>query len=466
MDFSKCLYNIGEQLDSDELASLKFLSLDYIPQKKQEPIKDPLMLFQRLQEKRMLEESNLFFLKELLFRINRLDLLMTYLDTSKEDMQQELQIPGRAQISAYRVMLFQISEDVSKLELKSFKFLLSREISRCKLDDDLNLLDIFIEMEKRVILGERNLDTLKRICDQINKSLLKKITDYEELNRGSYLFTSQVFDSQSQLLGWIFVFQTSDKVYRMKSKPRGYCLIFNNYDFSVARREVPKLQSIKDRNGTDLDADALSKTFSELHFEIVHFKDATAKKICEVLQSYQSMDHSSKDCFICCILSHGDKGIIYGSDGQEAPIYELTSYFTGSKCPSLAGKPKIFFIQACQGDKYQKGIAVETDSEQKEAYLEMDSSYQKRYIPEDADFLLGMATVNNCVSYRNPMEGTWYIQSLCQSLRERCPRGEDILTILTEVNFEVSNKDDRKNMGKQMPQPTFTLRKKLFFPPN
>lgn len=102
MDFSKCLYNIGEQLDSDELASLKFLSLDYIPQKKQEPIKDPLMLFQRLQEKRMLEESNLFFLKELLFRINRLDLLMTYLDTSKEDMQQELQIPGRAQISAYR----------------------------------------------------------------------------------------------------------------------------------------------------------------------------------------------------------------------------------------------------------------------------------------------------------------------------------------------------------------------------
>ncbi|KAM8900903.1 caspase-8 isoform 4-T4 [Lycaon pictus] len=395
MDFSKCLYNIGEQLDSDELASLKFLSLDYIPQKKQEPIKDPLMLFQRLQEKRMLEESNLFFLKELLFRINRLDLLMTYLDTSKEDMQQELQIPGRAQISAYRVMLFQISEDVSKLELKSFKFLLSREISRCKLDDDLNLLDIFIEMEKRVILGERNLDTLKRICDQINKSLLKKITDYEELNR-----------------------------------------------------------------------DALSKTFSELHFEIVHFKDATAKKICEVLQSYQSMDHSSKDCFICCILSHGDKGIIYGSDGQEAPIYELTSYFTGSKCPSLAGKPKIFFIQACQGDKYQKGIAVETDSEQKEAYLEMDSSYQKRYIPEDADFLLGMATVNNCVSYRNPMEGTWYIQSLCQSLRERCPRGEDILTILTEVNFEVSNKDDRKNMGKQMPQPTFTLRKKLFFPPN
>ncbi|XP_036712907.1 caspase-8 isoform X1 [Balaenoptera musculus] len=486
MNFNRCLYNIGEQLDSEDLAALKFLSLDYVPHRKQEPIKDALMLFQRLQEKRMLEESNLSFLKELLFRMNRLDLLLTYLDTSEEEMERELQMPGRAQISAYRVMLFQISEDVRKQELKDFKFFLSQEIAKCKLDDDMTLLDIFIEMEKRVILGERNLDTLKRICEQINKSLLKKINDYEELSREQRMSLERGPDEFSNDVSQLLIregslemlamsdspgekdseSQTSNTVYRMKSKPRGYCLIFNNYDFSIARKDVPKLHSIKDRNGTDLDAEALRKTFSELHFEIVHYKDYTAKKICEVLKSYQSMDHNNKDCFICCILSHGDKGIIYGSDGQEAPIYELTSYFTGSKCPSLLGKPKIFFIQACQGDNYQRGIAVETDSEQKEAYLEMDSSLQKRYIPDEADFLLGMATVNNCVSYRSTMEGTWYIQSLCQSLRERCPRGEDILTILTKVNFEVSNKDDKKNMGKQMPQPTFTLRKKLFFPLN
>uniref|UniRef100_A0A2K5QZ47 Caspase-8 n=1 Tax=Cebus imitator TaxID=2715852 RepID=A0A2K5QZ47_CEBIM len=393
MAFNKMLFDIGEELGSEELAALKFLSLDYIPQRKQEPINDALMLFQRLQEKRMLEESNLSFLKELLFRINRLDLLNKYLDTSKEEMERKLQTPGCAQISVYRVMLYQISEDVSRSELRSFKFLLKKEISKCKLDDDMNLLDIFIEMEKRVILGEEKLDVLKRVCDQINKSLLKIINEYEEY----------------------------------------------------------------------LSKEALSKTFKELHFDIRPYNDCTAENIFEILQSYQRMDHSNKDCFICCILSHGDKGIIYGTDGREARIYELTSQFTGLKCPSLAGKPKVFFIQACQGDNYQKGIPVETDSEE-QSYLEMDlSSPQTRYIPDEADFLLGMATVNNCVSYRNPAEGTWYIQSLCQSLRERCPRGDDILTILTEVNYEVSNKDDKKNMGKQMPQPTFTLRKKLVF---
>ncbi|XP_077010794.1 caspase-8 isoform X2 [Tamandua tetradactyla] len=328
------------------------------------------------------------------------------------------------------------------------------------------MIDIFIEMEKRLILGEGNLDTLKRICNQVNRSLLMKIYDYEDLIRRKDLTGEESLEELTMLDSPRESGnepQMSDKVYRMKSKPRGYCLIFSNHDFSIARRDVPKIQNIRDRNGTHLDADALDKTFNALHFEIVHFEDSTAKEICDALKLYQSMDHNNRDCFICCVLSHGDKGIIYGTDGQEVPISELTSYFTGQKCPSLAGKPKVFFIQACQGDSYQKGIAMETDSDQQETDFKTDS-LQKRYIPDEADFLLGMATVNNCVSYRSPLEGTWYIQSLCHSLRKRCPRGDDVLTILTEVNFEVSSKDDRKNMGKQMPQPTFTLRKKLLFP--
>lgn len=167
-------------------------------------------------------------------------------------------------------------------------------------------------------------------------------------------------------------------------------------------------------------SDALTETFRKLHFEVVSHKDCTASEIRAILRDFQSMDHESKDCFICCILSHGDKGIIYGTDGKEASIRELTSYFTGSKCPSLAGKPKVFFIQACQGDNFQKAVPVETDLE-KDNYLDIDSLPQKNYIPDEADFLLGMATVKYCVSYRDPMQGTWYIQSLCQSLKERCP---------------------------------------------
>ncbi|XP_052047904.1 caspase-8 [Apodemus sylvaticus] len=481
MDFYSCLHYIAEQLGSEELAALKFLCLDHIPQKKQESIKDVLELFQRLQEKEMLEEGNLSFLKELLFHISRWDLLSNVLNSSREEMGRELQLPGSAQVPAYRVMLFKLSEEVTELELKSFKFLLSVEIPRCKLEDSLSLLDMFIEMEKRIILSENNLETLKSVCGQINRSLLGKIEDFEmssterrmslegredlpvpvltEMCCKMQEMCDSRRDQDSESLD-------SDKVYQMKNKPRGYCLIINNNNFSKARADKPLLRKLKDRKGTDYDKEALSKTFKELHFEVVSYDDCTVNTIHNVLVSYQSKDHKNKDCFICCILSHGDQGVIYGTDGKEASICELTSYFTGSKCPSLAGKPKIFFIQACQGNNFQKAVPDEAGFEQQHDMLEADSSSHKNYIPDEADFLLGMATVKNCVSYRDPMNGTWYIQSLCKSLSERCPQGDDILSILTGVNYDVSSKDDRKNNAKQMPQPTFTLRKKLFFPLN
>ncbi|XP_063115620.1 caspase-8 isoform X2 [Cavia porcellus] len=374
-------------------------------------------------------------------------------------------------------MLFRIAEDVNKSELRSFKFLLYKEISKSKLDDNMSLLEIFTEMEKRAILGKDNLDTLKQICAQVNRSLLRKIGEYEEqlgerrmsLGQSPDAFSKEELpfemqDALDSLEGQNSKAQMLDQIYQMKSKPRGYCLIFNNYDFSEARKNIPKLSKMKDRKGTDFDAETLGSTFSELHFETVLCRDLTAQAIRETLQYYQGVDHSDRDCFVCCVLSHGNRGIVYGINGQEVSISELTSYFTGSKCPSLAGKPKVFFIQACQGENFQKAISVETDSDKNKVSAEDDFSYTWLTIPDNGDFLLGMATVDSYVSYRDPTKGTWYIQTLCDSLRRRCPCGDDILTILTEVNFKVGEKIDLKNRGKQMPQPMFSLRKKLFFP--
>lgn len=184
MDFHSCLYDIAEHLGNEELAALKFLCLDHIPQKKQETINDVLVLFQRLQEKGVLEEGNLSFLKELLFHISRWDLLSRVLNSSREEMARELQVPDKAQVSAYRVMLFKLSEEMVKMDLESFKFLLITEIPKCKLQDNLSLLDIFVEMEKRTLLAESNLVTLKSICGRVNRSLLGKIENYEQSSTG------------------------------------------------------------------------------------------------------------------------------------------------------------------------------------------------------------------------------------------------------------------------------------------
>ncbi|XP_050755885.1 caspase-8-like isoform X1 [Gymnogyps californianus] len=470
---------VSEELDEAELAALKFLSLEHIPMRKLEAIHKAQDFFEALQEKGMIEAGSLSFLKELLYRISRIDLLAAHLGSSREEMERELQIPGRARVSAYRYLLFQLSEDITEDELKSFKFLLGKELPKCRLNSKTTMLNVFIEMEKKGILGEDNLSILKSLCAEINISLLKRIEEYElnlfgeeemlitEEQRGSTggsegnLASSVALDCPGS---WNESSQL--EAYKMTSRPRGVCLILNNHNFAKAREAVPEPKNMKDRNGTDVDAAALKRVFSKLHFTIAEYRDLTAEEIRKTVNVYQSEDHKDKDCFVCCVLSHGKKGIIYGVDGQEVPIQELTTSFTGQNCHSLAGKPKVFFVQACQGDACHKGVTIETDSGEQDSSVETDARFQLDCIPAEADFLLGMATLQDYVSYRSPSQGTWYIQALCQHLEYSCPRGEDILTILTAVNQEVSRKSCKPNAEKQMPQPSFTLRKKLIFPVN
>jgi hypothetical protein len=47
------------------------------------------------------------------------------------------------------------------------------------------------------------------------------------------------------------------------------------------------------------------------------------------------------------VLSHGREGYIYATD-KLVPLEMLTQPFKGDKCPSLVGKPKLFFIQVNQ----------------------------------------------------------------------------------------------------------------------
>lgn len=65
--------------------------------------------------------------------------------------------------------------------------------------------------------------------------------------------------------------------------------------------------------------------------------------LCHVV-SVAKEDHSNNNCFVCAILSHGDLGIVYGTDGV-IQLDMLINPFKGKQCASLLGKPKVFIIQ-------------------------------------------------------------------------------------------------------------------------
>uniref|UniRef100_A0A8C9GBH6 Caspase-8 n=1 Tax=Pavo cristatus TaxID=9049 RepID=A0A8C9GBH6_PAVCR len=205
--------------------------------------------------------------------------------------------------------------------------------------------------------------------------------------------------------------------------------------------------------------------FTWLGLDVRIYTDQTSDQIKELMQAWQrSEDHKDRDCFVCCILSHGESGAVYGKDGKLVSIRTIMAYFTAKQCPQLTEKPKLFFVQACQGKEIQRPVYVETDARVPDFSSEQQSISPSESIPEEADFLLGMATIDGYASFRHVQEGTWYIQALCSKLQLLVPRGEDILSILTEVNEDVSKRVDRYGMRKQMPQPAYTLRRRLIFP--
>ena len=102
------------------------------------------------------------------------------------------------------------------------------------------------------------------------------------------------------------------------------------------------------RNGTDVDRDALEKLFKSLMFEVRIYNDVTTDGIRRIAQEIVSLNHSDYDAFIFSILTHGEEGLLYGTDGTIS-TRDLTSVFKDAT--TLAGKPKMFFFQACQGKK-------------------------------------------------------------------------------------------------------------------
>lgn len=75
------------------------------------------------------------------------------------------------------------------------------------------------------------------------------------------------------------------------------------------------------------------------------------------------MDHSEHDCLIIVVLTYGNCHYLYAHDTYYT-IEFLCNHFTIDKCPSLAGKPKLFFIQTSYCDVVNPGTSFgqrETD---------------------------------------------------------------------------------------------------------
>ncbi|NWY11211.1 CASPA protein, partial [Aphelocoma coerulescens] len=484
LKFRQQLLLISENLVTEDVAALKFLCTDLLHHRKLEGVKSALDIFKLLMAQEYLNAEDTFLLAELLYRI-KCHSLLKKLGYTKEKVQERLHEKGR--VSPYRQMLYELSENITNEMLKEIIFLLQEHLPKRWIT--LSALDLLILLEKQGLLTKYNVQILEDVCVTVSPDLLETIKCYKKAKGEKFicydiLSSPDVWTAVAKLLKelgalpsfcstkmhkrrcvllsseqegtalFFFSFPQNMTSYKMDGPHRGFCLIINNVNFNSSQRK-----------GSCKDAEQLERVFTWLGLDVRTYTDLTSGDIRSLMQTWQHLqDHKDRNCFVCCILSHGESGAIYGTDEKLVLIRTLMSHFTASQCPHLAAKPKLFFIQACQGNKIQRPVHLDTDAQTPDLSSMQESFPLFESIPEEADFLLSMATVDGYVSFRHIEEGTWYIQALCSKLQLLVPRGEDILSILTQVNEDVARRVSPSGTKKQMPQPAYTFRRKFIFP--
>ncbi|XP_065084025.1 caspase-like [Ochlerotatus camptorhynchus] len=249
---------------------------------------------------------------------------------------------------------------------------------------------------------------------------------------------------------------TLDEYYDTTNNRRGVALVFCHMNFS----------SMAKRNGTDKDRDDICNVLYGLDFEVRVFDDLSRKEVLETLKEVSREDHTDNDCLVVVVMSHGEQGVLYARDNKYT-VDSLWKNFVGKSCESLIGKPKLFFIQGCRGEQLDEGVTMAAHGPK-----DMVDSRREPIvysIPAMADLLVMYSTYDGYYSWRNPKQGSWFIQSLCKELTDN-GRTKDLLLLLTGVTrrtaFEYQSfvpHDKRMDAMKQIPCIVSMLTKVFYF---
>ncbi|XP_047189756.1 caspase-6 isoform X2 [Scophthalmus maximus] len=251
--------------------------------------------------------------------------------------------------------------------------------------------------------------------------------------------------------------------YKMNNKRRGLALIFNQERFFWRL-------GLNDRHGTNADRYNLEKRLNDRGFEVKSYDNYKEDEVLGIIRDAAGADHSDADCFLLVFLSHGENDHVYTYDGKIS-VQDITSMFKGDKCRSLVGKPKIFVLQACRGDKHDDPVtpcdAVDSGLKTNEVVVDASAVYT---LPAGADFIMCHSVAEGYFSHRHTYDGSWYIQDLCELL-QKYGDSLEFTELLTLVNRKVSMRSvmkhrDHDSIGKkQVPCFASMLTKKLYFRP-
>ena len=256
--------------------------------------------------------------------------------------------------------------------------------------------------------------------------------------------------------------------YDMRRDPHGVALLIHNIHFQGG---------CVDRGQAEGDEDGVAEQLRALKYQVVALRDLTSGEImaaCNVisgkcrfedlpeetreqlfrkgLRNVNIRVEASDDSFLCCLISHGALGKIYGTDETPVDVSKIAQYFGSRNCPCLAGKPKVFLTQA----------SIQTAIGKTEDHMERADVSA---LVEESDFLLSYSVYPGTSSYRD--HDAWYIEHLRRALKNA--KHADLHSMLAEAHRLVLDKVvvlQQKGVVEyvsQCPLRVDTLRYKVYF---
>lgn len=213
--------------------------------------------------------------------------------------------------------------------------------------------------------------------------------------------------------------------YRMQSKPLGICLII-------------------DCIGND--TEVLRDTFTSLGYDVQCFSYLTINDIIRILHKVAHMpQHQDYDSFVCVLVSRGGSQSVFGVDQTHPgfPLDQMKRMFMGDRCPSLLGKPKLFFIQNyVESESHPEDCSLlEVDGP---AVSNMDSKARQPgfcTVHREADFFWSLCKADASLLNRPSTSLSLYLQCLSQKLRQE--RRRPLLELHIELNGSVYDWNSR-----------------------
>ena len=230
----------------------------------------------------------------------------------------------------------------------------------------------------------------------------------------------------------------------------------------------------KERVWSKKDVENLTTILKYLEFNVITCPNYTKAQIENVLQEQKKIDHTTSDCFLLVVMSHGNQDYIVTSDNQEIHFKNIMEPI--KSCKSLFHKPKFFLFQACRGDNKMRPCSSNSirsgDSKRMTDPGIVSSSHKKQLetqeytiIEKEADLLVFYSTLPNHRAYANTNdEGTIFIASFCKEFENAytnlaSPEHLSLSDMITGINKRVQEQQLQVSIING------TMGKKLYFWP-